>query len=388
MNEASARRKIEQFADACNGCGACRHNCFMLGEASMHIGEIARQVLGDHPLQEVLDLVYRCSLCGLCSHKCPLNLNPSLVMEQIREYLTYQPEQQKNLAASVAMQVDREWNYFTLYRDTYAISYDDLFRDHCDTLFIPGCSLSSFSPELVRKSFQWLEDQGLKIGFSDICCSKPLSSLGLSTRAEQMMRALSSQLEADGIKRIVTACPNCHRTFSDFFSSVEVVSIFSLLEKAGVQVSVPSLVSVHDSCPDRNNQAAQKTLRSLLQGPMVEMEHHGAQTLCCGSGGIVSLVDPKMCERRASIRMGELHASGAELCVTTCLACGHRLNRSGEQNRAVHLLELVFNEAVNYDDITFRSRQMWEGEWGAYNMQRLNGVQSAKVADQKDVEKR
>jgi fumarate reductase (CoM/CoB) subunit B len=380
MTESSVLRKIEQFSAACTGCGACSRNCFMLDEASMHVGAIAHQVLTRQTLEKVFDLVWNCALCGLCSQKCPLNLEPALIMEQIREVLISRQENQTFMSETTSMQVDRVWNYFSLYRDTYAISYDGLKRDQYDTFFIPGCSLSCFAPSLIRKAFQWLEEQGIEVGFSDTCCSKPLSSLGLKQRADQMLEALRNKMKNEKIKQIITSCPNCHRTFKEYFAgSIEVVSIFTLLEKAGVRIETSGTTSVHDPCPDRNDKTARETVRSLLQGEAVEMEHYGRQTLCCGSGGIVSLFSPDICERRAAIRMIEQDECGADVCVTTCLACSHRLNRSGEQGRAVHLLELVFGESVNYDEVATRSRQMWEGEWGTYNLQRLNSTPSGQM---------
>ncbi len=58
--------------------------------------------------------------------------------------------------------VDRDWNIFSLYRATYAIDYTDLKREQYKTLFLPGCSLGSFAPELTRATYTWLLSQGIR----------------------------------------------------------------------------------------------------------------------------------------------------------------------------------------------------------------------------------
>jgi Fe-S oxidoreductase len=86
----------------------------------------------------------------------------------------------------------------------------------------------------------------------------------------------------------------------------------------------------------------------LLAGyPQMEMPSRGVDTICCGSGEIVSAVDPDLCPGRASCRLAEFSASGADACVTSCMACAHRLARAGVPGQVRHCQEYVFGLAVD-----------------------------------------
>ncbi len=333
-------------------------------------GEVARAVLGgqvDEPLKAAL---LRCALCGLCSQSCLVNLNPAEMVAAARETLMQRgqvaPEEYD------IMLVDRDWHYFTIYRDTYGIDYADLAAERYDTLFFPGCTLSSYSPPLTRAAYGWLAGQGMRLGFSDLCCGKPLVSIGLRERKDRLLGHLLRQMRAAGARRLVTACPNCYYQMAGQLGEMEVVSLYALMREAGVTAGAGRRLTVHDSCPDRYTGAVGRDVRSLLAGgSLVEMEHHGAETICCGSGGIVSMIDPELCEERAHQRMEECDRSGAEACVTACMACSHRLAKAAQAGKVIHALELIFAQTVDYAQVQANVQAMWAGEWGEYNLYRL-----------------
>ena len=154
---------------------------------------------------------------------------------------------------------------------------------------------------------------------------------------------------------------------------VEVVSLFRLMADAGVRVAGPgSKMTVHDSCPDREQQRIGQSVREILSNcEVVELAHHGKEAICCGSGGIVSLVDPELSTRRAERRMEEFHEAGADICVTYCMSCAGRLSRAAEPGRVRYILELVFNQSLDHAQNAARAEAAWQGEWGEYNVGRL-----------------
>ncbi|MCA9976789.1 MAG: (Fe-S)-binding protein [Anaerolineales bacterium] len=370
MNDKSSNR-LKQFGDECIQCSACLQTCPWLDDLGLTPGEIAGQVLNGYVNEEVVQAIQRCSLCGLCSQTCPVNLDPSELMQTSREALVQRGKIQ--LDDYDLMQVDRDWNFFSLYRSTFGIQFDDLYADKYDTLFFPGCTLASYAPELTRTIHTWLQQQGMQVGFSEMCCGKPLASIGLEDRAVQLLDGLREQLNAAGATKLVTACPNCLHLLQEHLKDFELLSLYDLLREAGVQVQGEERLTIHDSCPDRYDLAAGKQVRALLSGhPLLEMEHHGRETICCGSGGIVSMIDPALSEQRAHERMAEFSATGADRCVTACMSCAHRLARVAPEGTVVHCLELVFATHVDYAQMAANVQAMWEGEWGAYNLYRLS----------------
>ena len=372
MSEDKTAGQIIQFAaDNCESCGLCTQMCSLLGDLGSTPAEIAASLLKDEVDERLLAAIQRCDLCGGCAQDCPAGVLPGELFLAARRQLVangrISPEDYD------VMLVDRDWNFFTIYRETYGIRYADLHTDRCETLFFPGCTLAAYSPELTRAAYTWLQGRGRPLGFSDLCCGKPLASIGLVAEEERLLARLRAEVAACNAREIVTACPNCEAHLrAAAIPGVEVRSLYGLMSAAGVRLEGSQTLTFHDSCPDRCDGRNPRDVRGLLAGfPQVEMPSRGGNTICCGSGGIVSAVDPDLCAERAGRRLAEFSASGADTCVTSCMACAHRLARAGGPGQVRHCLEYVFGIPVDYEQVERNAQQMWEGPQGEVNRDRL-----------------
>jgi len=371
MVENNLTKIINQYSDDCIQCGVCLNSCDLINELGITPGEIARAFLENQVSDDIRNAVLRCDLCGLCGVGCLVNLLPPDFIVAARESLINSGRM--SLEDYQSMLVDQDWNFFTLYRDTYGVSYQDLESPNYDTLFFPGCTLASYSPELTRAVYGWLSEQGMNLGFSDLCCGKPLSSIGLTNRTHRLHHYISQQMQNAGAKSLVTACPNCLYHLKGFLPGIEVISLYDLMIEKGLNLKGEKRLSIHDSCPDRFDLGVGDDIRRLLAGyDHVEMEHSGSNTICCGSGGIVSMIDPELCEERARRRMEEWEVTQTDHCVTACMACAHRLARASQPGNVIHVLELMFNIQVGYGQIDQNAQAMWEGEKGKINLDRLS----------------
>ena len=371
MSVKRANKTLEKFSDDCIDCGMCLSTCALLNDLGLTPAEIASAILHDQVDADCLAAIQRCDLCGHCSQDCLVNLSPADLIKAAREILIQKgridPE------AYDVMLMDREWNFFSIYQDTYGIRYDDLATDSYKTLFFPGCTLASYAPELTRAAYKWLQEQGLQVGITDMCCAKPLDSIGLSVEADRYLDRLRALLSTSGAMQIITACPNCESHLrTTHIPNVEIHSIYTMMVEAGIRLGGRDQLTFHDSCPDRYNGQNPRDVRAILgEYPIVEMASHGKGAICCGSGGIVSMVDPDLCSNRAQRRMAEFTDSGADTCVTSCMACSHRLARVAEPGQVRHCLEYVFNIQLDYAQIERNTNKMWEGSQGEINIQRL-----------------
>ena len=376
MSIRDATKTLEKFKDECIQCTSCFNKCSLLEELGLTPGEIAQRLLDGQFTDELIAAILRCDLCGHCAMDCLVNLDPSCMFIAAREWLMVHGEITPDLYD--IMLVDQDWNFFTIYRETYKIHYDDLQKDQYDLLFFPGCTLATYAPELTRLAYQWLTERGWQVGFSEMCCGKPLYSIGLIERERHYLNQLQEQLDKAHVTQVVTACPNCYHHLKMRLSGIKILSLYALLQEAGIQVSGQERLTLHDSCPDRFEGTIGKEIRDLLSGhELVEMPSHGKDAICCGSGGIVSMIEPEICQSRAQRRMSEFYQSGANICVTGCMACAHRLARASRPNEVIHCLELVFNVRVDYAQIEANVNAMWEGEQGEINQRRI--AQASKV---------
>jgi fumarate reductase (CoM/CoB) subunit B len=368
-----AREVLGSVQNKCNECQACSSACpLLLKLEGMTLPEIAEQVADGQPSKQARDFIQKCTLCGRCAGHCPSGVDVPAMVTAARTLLAESNPASLELYRPVW--VDYDWNIFTIYRDTYHIDYRDLTKDKCETLFFPGCALSSYTPELTRASFKWLSERSGNVGLLPACCGLPMVQMGAAERAAKYTATLRQSVNATGARRIVTVCPTCHCHLQEQpgLAGTEVVSIYQLMAEAGVHAPVPRRpkITIHDSCPERRIKLGPYMREILGDYDVVEMVHSGAETICCGSGGLVGMADPASCIGQAEVRMAEFRQVSAVRCVTCCMTCALTLSAVAP-GKVGHILELVFNLPVNYDEIQRRSEAMWQGEPGKVNLARL-----------------
>jgi fumarate reductase (CoM/CoB) subunit B len=392
---------LGNIQNQCNGCQTCSSACSLLaGLGDLTLPEIAGQVADGQPSQQARDFIQKCILCGRCTRHCPSAVDVPAMVTAARTVLAESNPVSLELYRPVW--VDCDWNIFTVYRDTYRVDYR--VKDKCETLFFPGCALSSYAPELTQASFDWLSERSGNVGLSLSCCGLPLAQMGAAERAAQYMATLRQSVNASGARRIVTVCPTCHCHLQGQpgLAGTEVVSLYQLMAGAGVRAPVSRhreeprggargffyrkshlplsgksgilafsrKMTIHDSCPERRVKLGGYMREILGNYDIVEMAHSGAETICCGSGGLVGIADPAACSRQAEVRMAEFRQVAAARCVTYCINCALTLSAAAP-GKVRHVLELVFDRPVDYAAIQLRSEAMWQGEPGKVNLRRL-----------------
>lgn len=366
------KRNFKTIADQCSGCGVCADECGHLQNNGDDLpGGMAKALSTGDVGQPMVDFLQKCSLCGLCNELCPEEIDIPGMVKTARtaciEAGAIDPEHYRFLW------VDHDWNAFSLFRRAYGVDEDcaDMIKERCELLFFPGCMLANEGPQLVKAAADWLGQGGEDVGASLLCCGAPLEQMGLEERVNHYTRNLWRNIEATGARQVITACPTCHDRLVKTSSNrdVEVVSIFKLMAASGL--CAPSRdhksVTVHDSCSARNGKIGAHVRKLLRDYEIKEMAHHGAKTVCCGSGGIVSAVDPEICEDRAAERSKEVRETGADMCITYCMSCAHRLNGQSDLYEVRHILELVLNKPVDHEDFDEKCYGMWEGDAGEEN---------------------
>lgn len=367
------------FAERCTSCKLCCKDCTLLQSIDFTPAQIARKLLHSDFSDELVNAVQKCSLCGQCSQNCPHDLNPAELMQAARYRLV--AEEKIDVSAYRPLLVDQKHHFFNLFRKNWEIDYRDLTKGPCTTLFFPGCSLASFAPELTRLAFQWLLEQGLNVGLNDDCCGLPLKNIGLTDRTETHLEALKKNFNERGVKQIVVACPNCFYHLRSYFHEIQVKSIYQLMVEAGVKISGFEQLTIHDSCPDRFSGEIGRSVRALLPAETIkELPHHGADTQCCGAGGIVSMVAPQVSDQRATSRISEIRKNETNHCISSCMGCVKRLTSADteapqsmdEYSHVVHILELFFKQPIDHQVLDQQLSLMWQGERGQKNLKQLN----------------
>jgi fumarate reductase (CoM/CoB) subunit B len=364
---------LHETVEQCLNCDQCKRACRRLQAFEKRApADVAKAVLDGQVDEKVLSFIMKCSLCSLCNQLCPYGVD-------VRGMVAYA----RNLLVQNAMidqeyyrhlWVDHDWNLFTLFRTNYwfDITYQDLVAKNCEVLFFPGCMLAHEGPQLVRLSVEWLRSvYGEGVGTSFHCCGAPLEQMGQKDRAKVYEAALWEHIIQAGPRILVTSCPTCHAKMMESRPACDVTvhSLYQLMADSGVRTRARDRekVTVHDSCSDREGLLG-TAVRQILTGcDLVEMEHHGKETICCGSGGLVSAIDPELCAERAQRRIKEVEDVGAKTCVTYCMSCSHRLAARGGPSTVRHILELIFDKTVEHEEFDLMVHELFQGERGEEN---------------------
>lgn len=429
----------------CSHCKKCTRRCEVLSRAALDVGMVEEyydsvmavpaeersaaviQLVTDHP--EVFIALRQCCFCGHCTAACAHHV---LAADRMRDWRIlfmeagYMPPDDSRI-----VMVDNEWHIFSAYRAIYGIAYPEYTylaqaaeaaspaesaqtaeaaeaaqaAPAFDTVFLPGCSLVSYAPELTRKVGDWLTDTGVNWVLSDDCCGSPLMSAGLFERARALRQRVVDQMVAAGIKRMLTVCPGCGEEFAEECAEagIEIVPLPQLMlekarekERSSVEEGSPAercgfspmrdvpSVTVFDSCHDRADGAHGSAIRSLLQRylpdvQLKEMDYRKRGTLCCGAGGAVSSYDPAISDRRVWRLIGEARKTEASMLVTMCPTCTYTVAQAclnADAERGIenhHYLEVLFDEPIDWARVFAELNDMWSGEYGPWLVQTFYG---------------
>lgn len=213
----------------------------------------------------------------------------------------------------------------------------------CTTIFFPGCALPGTRPAATLAVYEKLQETIPALGLVMDCCTKPSHDLGRQQFFREMFGEMAAWLEDNGVQRILVACPNCYKVFSEYAPRFQTETVYEALAEtlpgsgAATQL-IP--VTIHDPCVIRFSSAPQISARSLIAGSgrmIEEMPHTRRSALCCGEGGTVGVLAAHLADSWGERRVEE--ASGRQV-ITYCAGCANYL---GKRLKVSHVLDVIFN---------------------------------------------
>jgi uncharacterized membrane protein YdjX (TVP38/TMEM64 family)/Fe-S oxidoreductase len=322
----------KQIGDQCSECGDCVKSCSFL----KHYGtpkSIAERF--DFSLAAHQGIAYECSLCRLCAAVCPEKLDPASLFLEVRRLCCAAGNLDESKYGTM-LGYERKGN-------SKLFSWYGL-PEGCDTIFFPGCTLPGTRPEVTTGLFRQIRQNIPTLGLVLDCCTKPSHDLGRSAHFQKMFGEMLDYLVSQGVRTVLTACPNCTRVFRQYGHGVTVRTVYELLDAPPAVNGLAGngrTFTVHDPCPLRNDVETQQAVRRMLDemGLTVnEMKHRGKRTLCCGEGGTVAAVRPQWARAWALTREKE---SAGRTIVTYCAGCTGCLSRVVP---TLHILDILFRQ--------------------------------------------
>lgn len=353
---------------------------------------------------QVVDIAYKCQLCGNCDVTCKVCRYDMEPLAGIREFRRTLNEQGHVPAAysGIIAKLRESGNMAGRPQADRATWADGLGLkqlgaggvDKAEILFHAGCRYS-FDPSLkaaVRAAASVLKKAGVDFALDsgEGCCGGKAYDMGYRDDFAKAAKANLDKWTAAGVKTVVTPCATCYHTFKRLYpevgSTVEVLHTVELVDRLikdgslELTTSVPMTVTYHDPChlgrqgephvpwngkevkiygqavvydPPRPRYIGaygvydppRDVLKAIPGLELVEMERNKEAAWCCGAGGSVREAYPEFNAWTATERIEEAKSTGAEAIATACPGCeknfAEAVSADGAKMKVLDVLELV-----------------------------------------------
>ncbi len=308
----------------------------------------------------LVERVYTCLGCYNCKAHCPTKVDTPSVVRAQRDEIYQRGDRKLKALDEIDSNIEKYQNPYGLskkIRNQWAEGLDLPKRG--DLLYFPGCATAYDRPEIARSLVKVLRRARIEVAYlgdEEVCCGIPELWNGNIQSAKALMDDNGRRFEAAGAKTILTSCPDCYNLFHHHYPGLSgkkpfrVIHITELLldllnqGRIAFEKEIKKRVTYHDPCRLGREAGIFEPPREILKRipgiELVEMKRNREHSWCCGGGGVVNLVYPKLSIKIAKDRVQEAKETGAEMLVTCCPLCYRQFdNRLWE--REMDLQELI-----------------------------------------------
>ena len=352
-------------AYACIMCFRCQEVCpayntgKILSPAALEINKRyhlntvnadAEPPLPDTPLLEFAipaEAVWACTACGACVDICPVGNEPMRDILDIRRALVLMESDFPDQLQTAFRGMERTmnpWNIPPSERMKWAEGLDVPTIEenpNPEYLWWVGCAASTDAraQKTARALAKILNHAGVNyavLGEMETCTGDSARRAGNEYLFFELATANVEMLNEVAPKKILTTCPHCLHTIQNeypaFGGNYEVVHhselINDLLMSGKLHLhedAAGQSVTFHDPCylGRQNGIIAEPRLTIQQTGAeLIEMEHHGSKSFCCGAGGAqIWKEEEHGTEAVNAARFAEAQATGADTLAVGCPFC-------------------------------------------------------------------
>ncbi len=154
-------KKAQGIIDSCRFCWMCRHVC-PIGNATGQERNTARAralasslvVRGAESIQEIIDNIYECALCGACTNNCVTGWDPKVFIKELKT--------EAILSGVIPSYVDAMLKRYIEYGNVYGKTPFSFASEESDVLFYIGTDAAVFAKDSVKCAIELLKKSGSK----------------------------------------------------------------------------------------------------------------------------------------------------------------------------------------------------------------------------------
>ncbi|MGC8759412.1 MAG: (Fe-S)-binding protein [Bryobacteraceae bacterium] len=342
-------RLVALQAFTCVECGRCQEHCpahntgkelnpkqIALGFRAYlreHGPGAGQPLLGVHLSEEA---IFQCTTCGACEAQCPVGVQHLPLIIGLRRGAVNTGLWEDDYGAQLFVRLERQGNPLGMgayERDRFiqknGLPWFDGSQEFCLWL---GC-MGAYDPrgrESVLALVRVLRARGVSFGVlrKEKCTGDAARRLGNDLLFQQLAEFNLSQLQAAGVKKILSMCPHCVRTigedWKEFGADFDVIHHSEWLARQVPEGAAGAArVVYHDPCYLGRYRGRYDEPRRVAAaaGPLVEAPRRRDRSFCCGAGGGLVFLGEEKGERVSHARARELMATGAEQIAVACPFC-------------------------------------------------------------------
>ncbi|MFQ5558532.1 MAG: (Fe-S)-binding protein [Acidimicrobiales bacterium] len=233
-----------------------------------------------------------------------------------------------------------------------------------EVFLFTGCVMDAWQRSTHDAVQRVLEAAGVGVtptGGSAPCCGALSMHAGLTDHAHALARRAIRGLPGDRPVLVDSAgCGAAMKDYGRLLGSAEAEAfsarvldvhewLAERLDRLPPVAPLPMRVAVQDPCHLRHVQGAHEAVRSVLRPFVAELVELDDDGLCCGAGGVYSVLEPELAGRIRARKSEVIERARADVVASANPGCSLHLSATGVEVR--HPLELVA-EALHLGDAT------------------------------------
>ena len=359
----SMARGYEYEMNKCYGCDLCDDACPV---RLFNAGDKLNIIYNSWNNEDDGVPLYSCLTCTACTNACPQLVDYDSYIDIRRNLIVGGPPAAEIphtiLQAVIRAEAEEDASEQFVAIEDYPIDSTIGYYPGCVDYIDQEMIFSHVNEgtmdlgQTTDAAFTLFEDAGVDVAYlgRDFlkCCGHDQKWQGMTEVFEKLKAYNQKKLGESGIETLVTSCAECFRTFAmDYeLDDLKVMHTTEYLIESGYQfeAAVPegTTVTYHDPCRLGRQMNIYDEPRELVQRiegvDLVEMEHHGEDSLCCGVSSMMSCNENSRALRIE--RFEEVRETGAEIMLTTCPKCVSHfecLKFEGDPRHDFEILDVV-----------------------------------------------
>jgi Fe-S oxidoreductase len=351
----------------CADCGKCTGSCPLARVDPEYSPRriVERVISGDAEAVITDPRLWTCMTCGLCSTRCPSNVDFVRFIIEMRAEAFQAGERGVYAHDGILQEIMRLQRLNVHQHRTGWISQDMHVSESSEYLYFVGClpyfdvifdELDLKPLEIARSAVRLLNRVGISPIVSDEerCCGADLLLAGDVEGFRDLVKLNVEMIEATGAKKVVFTCAECYNAFKNDYPNYvgtlpfETLHLTELLageiEAGGLSFeSLPGQVTYHDPCRMARFLKVHEPPRAVLAAipdlELAEMEDNRERALCCGSPAWINCGASSKLIQREKLR--QARETGARVMLTTCPKCQIHLSCAARDLAAEQELEVT-----------------------------------------------